>query len=341
VNRRLRLPRRIRPTRDGVLYIAVTLGVGLAALNTQNNLLYLILGMLLSLIVASGVLSEMSLRQLQVSRQVPVRVFAGRPFLMGVGLKNTKQRLPSFSVEVEDLVEDRPLEKRCYFLKLPAGRRQQTSYRHRLARRGAYRFTGFRISTKFPFSLFRKWRDVDLGGELVVFPELAPVAPWQRSAPAPTGDQAFPRTGRTGDVHGIREFRQGDAARDIHWRKSAIDGRLMVREREDESRRRTLLVIDNGRPPGAAPDSRDDPSFERAVSLAASLAAHYVALGFAVGLSMRGSAIPPAPGSAQLDRLLRALALVGWADPDVTLPLPSRASFGFRIGRDGVRPLQA
>lgn len=341
MRRRFRLPRSIRPTRDGWIYVGVTLGVGFAALNTQNNLLYLILGMLLSIIMASSVLSEMSLRHLQVSRQVPTRVFAGRPFLMGVGLKNTKQRFPSFSVEVEDLVEEKPLEKRCYFLKLPAGRRQQTSYRHRLARRGTYRFTGFRISTKFPFSLFRKWRDVDLGGELVVFPELVPVAPWQRATPALAGDQALPRTGRTGDVHGIREFRQGDAARDIHWRKSAIDGRLMVREREDESRRRALLVVDNARPPGAAPDSREDASFERAVSLAASLAAHYVALGFAVGLSMRGAAIPAAHGPAQLDRLLRALALAGWADPHVAHPMPSGHTPGFRIGRDGVRPLEA
>ena len=281
----------------------------------------------------------MSLRELEVNRDIPGRVFAGRPFLMGVGLRNAKKRFPSFSVEVEDLVDGRPLEKRCYFLKLPAGRRQQTSYRHRLPRRGAYRFTGFRISTKFPFSLFRKWRDVDLDGEVLVFPDLSPVAPWQRSAAANPGDHAFPRTGRTGDIHGVRDFRPGDAARDIHWRKSAIDGRLMVREREDETRRRALVVLDNARPEGAPSDSRDDPPFERAVSLAASLAAHYLALGFAVGLSTRGVAVPAASGAAQLDRLLRALALTDWAPSDDALLVPAGLNFGFRVGRDGVRPI--
>jgi uncharacterized protein (DUF58 family) len=336
---RFRLPRRIRPTRDGVAYLFVTLAIGFAALNTQANLLYLVFGMLLALIMASGVLSEMSLRQLQVNREAPGRVFAGRPFLMGVGLKNTKRRFPSFSVEVEDLVEGRPLEKRCYFLKLPAGRRQQTSYRHRLPRRGAYRFTGFRISTRFPFSLFRKWRDVDLPGEVLVFPDLSPVAPWQRSAPANPGDTTFPRSGRTGDVHGVREFRAGDAARDIHWKKSAIDGRLMVREREDETRRRAQIILDNARPAGAPGDSRDDASFERAVGMAASLAAHYLALGFAVGLSVRGRSVPAAAGPAQLDRLLRLLALVDWAAPDEAIALPAGPHFGFHVGRDGVRPL--
>lgn len=335
--RRFGIP--FRPTRDGIVYLAVTIGAGFAAINNQNNLLYLVLGLLLSLIVASGVLSEMSLRHLQVSRQVPSRVFAGRPFLMGVGLRNTKQRFPSFSVEVEDLVDHRPLEKRCYFLKLPAGRRQQTSYRHRLARRGSYRFTGFRISTKFPFSLFRKWRDIELGGDLVVLPELVPVAPWQRSAPAHFGDQPFPRAGRAGDVHGVREFQQGDSPRDIHWRKSASDGRLKVREREDESRKRIFLLLDNARPPDAPEDSRDDPAFERTVSLAASLAGHYVATGFAVGLATRGQIYPPAAGLAQLERLWRALALLGWAKAQTPLCAPPGPAFGFRLARDGVRPL--
>jgi len=339
VKRRRLLPP-IRPTRDGSLYLAVTLLVGFAAINTQNNLLYLVLGMLLTFIVASGVLSEMSLMRLEISRQVPARVFAGRPFLMGVGLRNAKQKLPSFSIEVEDLVDNRPLEKRCYFLKLPAGRRQQTSYRHRLPRRGPYRFTGFRVSTKFPFSLFRKWRDVDLQGELVVLPELVPVAPWQRAVPSHAGDQAVLRVGRAGDIHSVREFRHGDSPRDIHWRKSAVDGRLMVREREDESRRRVYLVLDNGRPEGAPDDSREDPAFERAVSLSASLAAHYVAAGFAVGLMTRGHTFPAAAGEPQLDRLWHALAVATWAEPDEPLAAPKGPVFGFQIARDGVRTLE-
>ena len=49
---------------------------------------------------------------------------------MGISLSNRKRRLPSFSVEVEDLVAGKPIDKRCYFLKLPAGRTQETAYRH-------------------------------------------------------------------------------------------------------------------------------------------------------------------------------------------------------------------
>jgi hypothetical protein len=64
-----RWPRRLKLTREGKYFIFITFGVGVAAINTGNNLLYLLLGMLLSLIIVSGVLSELSLRHLTVARR--------------------------------------------------------------------------------------------------------------------------------------------------------------------------------------------------------------------------------------------------------------------------------
>src|SRR3954467_10043613 len=170
----LRPPRRLQFTREGKYFVGITIGVGFAAINTGNNLLYLLLGMMLSLIIASGIMSEMSLRNLTVTRQPPTRIHARRPFLMGIGLANGKKKLPSFSVEVEDLVGNKPLDKKCYFLKLPAGRLQHTSYRHTFPRRGRYTYSGFRISTKFPFALFRKSPLRGLTTQVISFPPPAP-----------------------------------------------------------------------------------------------------------------------------------------------------------------------
>src|SRR5687768_603938 len=128
VGRLFRRSRRLRTSREGKYFIAVTIGVGLAAINTGNNLLFLLLGWMFSVIIASGVLSELSLRGITVTRQPPPRIFAGRPFLMGIGLRNAKNRLPSFSVEIEDLIvlgdgqTPHPLDKKCYFLKIQARR---------------------------------------------------------------------------------------------------------------------------------------------------------------------------------------------------------------------------
>ena len=71
-------PRRLRVTRVGRTYLVITLGIGLGALNTGNNLLYLVLGFLLSVIVLSGVLSERVLRDVTVRRLLPDGAFAAR-----------------------------------------------------------------------------------------------------------------------------------------------------------------------------------------------------------------------------------------------------------------------
>jgi uncharacterized protein (DUF58 family) len=301
-------------TREGKYFLAITLGIGFAAINTGNNLLYLLLGWLLSVIVASGILSEQTLRGLRVSRLPPPRLHAQRPFLMGISLRNEKRRLSSFSIEIEDLVGQKPLDKKCYFLKVPSGRVQTTSYRHVLPRRGICRFDGFRVSTKFPFALFRKSRDVEAPGEIVVFPAVHPVV-----LPAPAshlgGEDLRSRLGRRGEFFGLREFRVGDDRRDVHWRSSARQGRLMVREYEEEAHRRATIVVDNSLPPGVRP--ADAEALETAISLAASLATAYLSRQYAVRLIARGAQVPSAAGPAQLTRILTALALLETTTPDV------------------------
>jgi uncharacterized protein (DUF58 family) len=328
LRRAWRPPRRLSFTREGRYFVGITVGVGFAAINTGNNLLYLLLGMMLALIIASGIMSELSLRNLTVTRQPPSRIHARRPFLMGIGLSNGKARLPSFSVEVEDLVADRPLDKKCYFLKLPAGRLQHTSYRHTFPRRGRYTYSGFRLSTKFPFALFRKSRLVERKTEVIVFPQLAQLGHAMAPRARVAGLEAQGRRGRQGDFHGLREYRDGDDPRDIHWRSTAKTGRTLVREHEEESARRVTIFLDNALPEGElCPDELAKDGLERAISLAASLAADYLERGYAVRVLTRGDAVPPwLQGGSQLTRLLKALALLPTVTPEVPFPAVGDAS---------------
>ena len=322
----LRPPRTLQFTREGKYFVGITVGIGLAAVNTGNNLLYLVFGMMLSLIIASGVLSEMSLRGLVITRLPPGQVYAGSPYLTGLSLRNGKQRLPSFSIEAEDLVEGRPIGKRCYFLKLPAGRTQRTAYRHQVARRGLLRLTGVRLSTKFPFGLFRKSRVLDLVEDLVVFPELRRTVPPLLARDDRGGEQARPERGRGGDFHGLRSYREGDDLRDIHWRTSARRGRPMVREYDQESARRMTLLLDNGVPGGAVcQDAAVLEGLERAISVTAWLARHYLERGYLVRLLTRGEASPaPFLSTSQSEassRVPRASVSSSWIASPRQLPL--------------------
>ena len=333
--------RRFPPTREGWYFLIATLLIGLAAINAGLNLLFLIWGMMLFLILSSGVLSELCLRKLEVRRATPLSVHAETSYLMGIALSNEKKRLPSFSVEVEDLVDGHPIDKRCYFLKLPAGRTQETAYRHVATRRGRLRLSGFRLSTRFPFGLIHKSKDVIAPAELLVYPALCPVpAELLRGFASHHGRGEHKWRSRRGEFFGLREFRQGDDPRDIHWRTSARRGAPFIRETEDDEGQEVCLVVDNAAngagdlQVNAAAALRADDEFEKMISLAASLASELLHRGYRVGLAARGEEITPEGGQAQATRLFRFLALIQPAASDVPLLDSGRtgASIRFRAG---------
>jgi len=306
LRRWFRPPRKFRLTREGKWFIGATLVIGFAAVNGGINLLFLMFGMLLCLLVANGVLSEAAMRRLEVHRHLPVAIHAGSPFLMGISVRNHKAKISTFSLEVEDLAADgKPVDRRCFFLKIPAGRQQETSYRRTLSRRGIHRLTGLRISTRFPFGLLRRSIDLEAPADLLAYPALIPVTdPALLGGLAQLGEKQSPARARRGDFHGLRELRPGDDPRDIHWRTTARRGRPFVREFEEETGRNIVVVLDT-----AAGDQPPE-SFETAVSYAASLALVLLHRAFRVGLQAGGSSVPPAIGPVQAGNILRCLALV-------------------------------
>ena len=87
-------------TRAGVVYVLVTLVIGIAALNTGNNLLYIVVAAMLAAILVSGIVSAMVLRWLELDIRLPQHVFAGRPVPGRIVLRNPRRFLPSFSIRV-------------------------------------------------------------------------------------------------------------------------------------------------------------------------------------------------------------------------------------------------
>jgi uncharacterized protein (DUF58 family) len=306
LKRWFRPPRKFRLTREGKWFIGATLVLGFAAVNGGINLLFLVFGMLLCLLVANGVLAEASMRRLAPHRQLPHAIYAGSPFLMGIAVRNHKQRIATFSLEIEDLSADHtPVDRRCFFLKIPAGRRQETSYRRTLNRRGIHRLTGLRMSTRFPFGLLRRSIDVDVPADLLVYPALIPVSDLTlRTGLSQLGERQTAARARSGEFHGLRELRPGDDPSSIHWRTSARRGRAFVREFEEEAGRTVVVVLETD----VTADASEE--FETAVSYAASLALVLIRRGLRVGLVAGAFGIAPEIGGAQGGQILRALALV-------------------------------
>jgi uncharacterized protein (DUF58 family) len=87
-------------TRGGIVYVLLTLVIAIAALNTGNNLLYIVVAAMLAAILVSGMASAWVLRRLELDMRIPEHVFAGRPVLGRIVLRNPRRWLPSFSIRV-------------------------------------------------------------------------------------------------------------------------------------------------------------------------------------------------------------------------------------------------
>ncbi|MFN3201688.1 MAG: DUF58 domain-containing protein [Bradymonadia bacterium] len=265
---------RLKFTGTGQAFVGLTLTVGFAAINTGNNLLYLLLGMQLSMIVVSGVLSELALRSLSLTRQPPGEIYAGVPFLTQITLTNNKRRVPSFSLEVEDHLEGQETAKKCFFLKLPPESTLQTSYRMTCPRRGEHHLTSSTLSTRFPFGFFRKLKRADVSTTLLVYPAIEPVSPLLHQMSGRQGQQPRQARGHGQEFHGLRAHRPGDDIKSVHWKRSARTGQLIVRERAADHARTILLVVHDvlAEGVGMAPASLTD----ALATLAASVLAHLV-----------------------------------------------------------------
>jgi uncharacterized protein (DUF58 family) len=306
--RRWRAPRRLKFTREGKFFVGITIGVGFAAINTANNLLYLLLGMLLALIVVSGVMSELSLRDLTVVRRLPLRAQVGRAHLVEIEVYNHKRRVPSYAIEVEDLRAAQPADKRCFFLKISPKSAQVAAYRRTPARRGRDVHTGFRIATRFPFGLFEKSRELTSDGDLVIYPAVDPVQlPPPPGGRTPGAEQIVGR-GHGEEFLGLKLMRPGEDPRAIHWRKSAAVGQMVMRERARETRPDVTLMLDVMKPR----DSGDEwaAGFERRIRDVASRAVAHIKRGDRVSVQTTAGGMTRADRTVGADPVLRYLALL-------------------------------
>ncbi|MBJ6762915.1 DUF58 domain-containing protein [Myxococcaceae bacterium JPH2] len=297
----LRPPRTLRVTRTGRTYLVVTFGVGLGALNTGNNLLYLLLGMLLSMVVVSGVLSERCIGDLSVRRVGADAAFAGEPFAFRWAVSRKKGH--GFALTLSE--SEAPLTGEGRVGHLPPGTEAIVRADLGAPRRGPVRLTGVRVTTTWPLGLFAKTRVLPVEGLLLVYPRRSfacrePVT----SELGPAGESGNPRRNDgTGDVAGLRELAPSEDARRVHWLKSASQGKLLKVEREREERRTYQLSVEAG---------LGGDTLDRRCEEVAAQAHRLLADGHEVGLDAPGATLRSATGTAQEKRILQTLAWLGF-----------------------------
>lgn len=300
----LKPPRSLSVTREGKWYIGILILIGIAAINTGNNLLYLVVAMLLSLIVISGIISEHTLRKLAFTRTWPTHIFKGEPMLARLAITSRKRTFSTFSVLFKEMPTDGCEAADAFILKLNPGHTNTRGVTYTFKRRGVYKLKGVKVSTRFPFGLFLKGKEELSPDELLVYPEINPDMRLRVEETGQAHDGMRPSgKGDGAELYGLRDYTLADSARFIYWKGMAKSSKLLVKEFEQENEKRITVVFDNF-------TTAQDADFERLVDETAATVNYMLERGFAVGLRTLSDEIKPAPGAPQLYSILRLLAMI-------------------------------
>lgn len=272
----------------GLMYVTMTMFMGIAAMNTQANLLFGVFGLMLSVGLVCFVISRLMLVGLSVRRMLPDAAVVGVPVGVSYEFHNGKRFWPSMSVQLSELdgVQGFVQQPHAYLLHAASGTTAAVKAEVVPKRRGVYSLGAYQVSTSFPFGFVKRALTRFEADTLVIFPPLARVDArllrWLRSSET-AGVTVRPQRGGEDEVYGVKEYRSGENPRLIHWKRSARTGQLVAREMTRVSPPRVMVVVDTYR----SDDSVQAYALaERTVAVGASLASALLEQGLMVGLAV-------------------------------------------------------
>lgn len=327
---------RIVPTVTGVVLVALSLGIGMAAYNSSSNILFLTLALLLTCLILSGVLSWMNVRRVRWALRPASSFRVGHDAVVELLVSNGKRYLPTYGLwfncrarprgpaseqRAESTFNARGRDVRAALARAEA---EEKSARVPLAvrldpqgttqldwivqpvKRGLLRLELVSVGSLFPFGFLRKDIGVSLATDVVVWP--APID-YQRQPPVParriTGEERVSRLGSSNDLMAVRRYTVGDSHRLIHWKASARTRQLLVRQFAAEAAEGYSLWLRTEEE--IWPRSEQ---FEVLVSFAASLAEDLYRAGRLAVVALNDEAPMPVRRIRDVEEFLDRLALV-------------------------------
>lgn len=327
---------RVIPTIPGLVLIALSLGVGMAAYNASSNILFLTLSLLLTCLVLSGILSWMNFRGVGWELQVAPALRVGHDTMARLTVRNTKRLLPVHALwfnltahpqaepgmyRAESTLTARGVDVRAALaqadaaelrgrldltVRIDPGESAELAWVFRPRRRGRLRVELVSVGSLFPFGFLRKDVGTSAAAEAVVWPA---TVEYRRHAPLagrshPAGERAV-RPGTGSDLIAVRRYASGDSHRLIHWKASARTRQLLVRQFAAESSEGCSVWLR----PDAAVWPRPE-QFELLVGLAATLAEDLFRAGTLLGVAVGDEAPAPVRRLRDLELFLDRLAVV-------------------------------
>ena len=275
-------------TERGKLLI-ILLGVCLIlAWNTQYEFIYFISAILGGILLLSLLFFSLTLINVNCTRKMPYAAYEDEIIKVEVTLEN----LTSFANYFIYLIDNFPAdvsykqEKIMLFPYLSKHTVINWTYEGFCFKRGIYWVGPFTLVGSDPLGLFKKYKMINISSKLTVYPRIFDIhylPPFMKGVVTPRyGSRTTRRSGEYEEFYGIREYRQEDGLRKIHWPSTAKHNELIVRHFEQSGVHAVTIVLDLKKENNLG--FGNETTLEYAVKIAASLSRYFLEQGATVQL---------------------------------------------------------
>jgi uncharacterized protein (DUF58 family) len=243
------------PSAQSYVIIFITISLFLAATNVQGGWLYIIDSLLLSLLIFSIISPINQTRKINIYREFNNTIQENEKNSVEIIIDNTKGKIASF-IELKDSdllrINDnktiiKSLKKGHFFIEIEAGEKSSFKYDLNIELRGIYKFKGFDITSYGPFGLFKFSRKIKIEDELIVQPVLPIINKVFFDGLKGAGFRYSTKTRHDTNASlpvSVRDYRRGDSRKLIHWKSTARNNKLMVKELENEQSLSIQIILD-------------------------------------------------------------------------------------------------
>jgi|SRR5450432_211813 uncharacterized protein (DUF58 family) len=300
------------------------------------KVLYILTYVLFTLFVLSWLWARYSVRQLVFRRtSTSGRVQVGEIFDERLMLDNLSI-MPKLWVQIAD-GSTLPGHRAGYVASLGGRKRATWRARSVCKQRGRFQLGPVTATSGDPFGLFRRRIFMSSSSEMLVLPCVLPITNFALFTGGLPGRGRSSRRAlqATTNATTIREYVAGDALSRIHWRSSAHNNKLMVKEFDLDPAVDAWIFLDlhEDVQAGEGEDSTD----EYGVTIAATVATYLLRQDLSVGMIVNGEHrefLSLDRGDRQVERVLELLAVVN-AGSGVPLK-EALALDAFHFGRNTV-----
>lgn len=212
---------RIKITKEGLFYIALTFLVGFSAFNSGNNLIYLMFSILLSLFAASSILAVNNLKNIEVNLKSEEEIYAKKDAFIDVEIK-AKDKRKKFFIDIK--ISENSL--RVEFLDTLLRKKIKVNEN----KRGKKTIEYIYLSSSYPFGFLIREKKIKIDFSFLVFPEIRPVRIKNMSSTM----GSLLKKDDSGDFFSFEDYQEGMDARNIYWKVSVkLDKEKVITKAND------------------------------------------------------------------------------------------------------------